>query len=82
MGAKQQGPHVRSESPGDRSYCTCTLAENQPYCDGSHKGTGALPLRVTLEEAKQVAWCGCRKSGNLPFCDGTHRNLPKDDTNT
>ncbi len=79
MSGKQLRPYVCQEEPGDRWYCACGKSQNQPYCDGSHKGTGIAPIKVTIEEAKSVAWCGCRKSANLPFCDGTHSSLSEDD---
>jgi len=47
----------------------------QPFCDGSHKGTGLGPKKVEITEAKTVAWCACKHSQNAPFCDGTHAEL-------
>ncbi len=76
MGIQKQ-PYVIAEEPGDKYYCACGKSENQPYCDGSHErlNTGKEPIKVTIEEKKNVAWCGCRQSSNLPFCDGTHSKL-------
>ena len=56
-------------------FCTCGLSSKNPYCDGSHKGTGFSPEIVILEEDKKVAWCGCKHSSKGAFCDGSHRNL-------
>ncbi len=68
-------PYVRREEPGERWYCRCTRSKNQPYCDGSHKGTEFEPIRAVIDREKTVAWCACRRSAALPFCDGTHARL-------
>ena len=71
----QNGPYVVDEQPGERWWCACGRSDGQPYCDGSHAGTGITPVRVEIDTAKKVAWCGCKKTGNAPFCDGTHSRL-------
>jgi CDGSH-type Zn-finger protein len=49
--------------------------ENEPFCDGSHKGTGLTPIEFSLTEKKQVALCQCKQTKTQPFCDGTHKTL-------
>ncbi|MBI1387671.1 MAG: CDGSH iron-sulfur domain-containing protein [bacterium] len=71
----QKKPIVVNETAGTKFYCLCGLSENQPYCDGSHKGTNCSPVRVEIKEDRRVAYCGCRMSKELPFCDGTHTYL-------
>lgn len=61
--------------PGSYFWCACGRSKNQPFCDGSHKGTGITPMQFTIEEKKRVAMCLCKHSGNKPFCDGTHRTF-------
>lgn len=73
--ASQNFPYVIEEEPGTRVWCACGRSKNQPYCDGSHKGTGITPLRVEIQEKRKVAWCACRLSQTMPFCDGSHKNL-------
>lgn len=65
------------EVQADQSYywCACGRSNNQPFCDGSHKGTGLEPVAFTAEETGTVYLCGCKHSGNKPFCDGTHSSL-------
>jgi len=31
-------------------WCSCGLSCNQPFCDGSHKGTDFLPLKLSFDE--------------------------------
>lgn len=71
----QKQPYPVELEPGDYVWCACGRSANQPFCDGSHKGTGISPLRFTVEEARKVFLCGCRHTGNPPFCDGTHNAL-------
>jgi len=71
----QKGPYVQAMVPGVYFWCACGNSKNQPFCDGSHKATGFVPVRVELAEAKTVAWCGCKHTGNGTFCDGSHRKL-------
>ena len=71
----QKKPYVIEEEPGTKFWCACGRSKNQPYCDGSHKGTGILPVKVEITEKKKVAWCGCKHSKKGAFCDGSHREL-------
>ena len=71
----QKQPYVLNLEPGTYWWCACGRSQNQPYCDGSHKGTGINPVKTVMEESKKVAFCGCKKTEGQPFCDGTHRKL-------
>lgn len=71
----QKGPYTVKEGVGKRAWCQCGLSKTQPYCDGSHRGTGIGPLIETFTEPKTVAWCGCKQSKTKPYCDGTHAEL-------
>jgi CDGSH iron-sulfur domain-containing protein 3 len=78
-----ENPIVAQKAPfkvdlvGGKSYfwCACGRSKNQPFCDGSHKGTGLSPRQYTAEENKTVWLCGCKQTKNQPFCDGTHKSL-------
>ena len=72
----QRFPMVQDVKSGAYFWCACGRSQSQPFCDGSHKGTGFAPLKVDIAEAKKVAWCGCKHSKHAPFCDGSHKSLP------
>ena len=71
----QKSPYVQTVEPGTYYYCTCGATKTQPFCDGSHKGTGFSPSAVEIDVQKSVAWCGCRRSKDGVFCDGSHNSL-------
>ena len=56
-------------------WCACGLSEKQPFCDGSHKGSGLSPVMYESEEARTVWFCCCKQTGDRPLCDGTHNTL-------
>ena len=71
----QKAPYVLDVEPGKYAWCACGKSENQPYCDGSHRGTEFTPVVTVVDEKKNIAWCGCKHSKNPPFCDGSHKQL-------
>ncbi len=68
-------PAAKELKPGVYFWCACGRSSNQPFCDGSHKGTGINPVEFKMEEQKTVYLCQCKQTKNKPFCDGTHRTL-------
>jgi CDGSH-type Zn-finger protein len=71
----QKFPYVKDMAPGTYFWCASGGSKNQPFCDGSHKGTAFTPVKTEITQAKKVAWCGCKHSQNKPFCDGSHAKL-------
>lgn len=71
----QKSPVVLKSEAGTYFWCACGESKAQPFCDGSHKGSGFVPKRVDLTEVKTVAWCGCKHTHGQPFCDGSHNKL-------
>ena len=72
-------PAVVELEAGEYWWCQCGRSQNQPFCDGSHKGSEFSPVKFEIEETKKVALCRCKHTGNQPFCDGTHKRLPAED---
>lgn len=56
-------------------WCSCGRSRSQPFCDGSHKGTGLSPLRFTADRSGPAFLCQCKASRGSPHCDGTHKTL-------
>ena len=56
-------------------WCQCGKSKSQPFCDGSHKGTGLAPLQYVAKRSQKVWFCGCKHTSNKPVCDGTHSKL-------
>ena len=53
-------------------WCTCGISSNQPFCDGSHKGTEFKPLRYLARQSQKVFFCSCKQTNDQPLCDGSH----------
>ncbi len=72
----QKAPYeIEVEAGRKYFWCACGRSQKQPFCDGSHQGTGITPEAYQSEKAKKVYFCGCKASGKKPLCDGTHNKL-------
>lgn len=69
-------PLALEVEPGTYWWCACGRAAEQPFCDGSHKGTGLQPVKYEVTEKTKVWWCNCKHTQKAPLCDGSHKNLP------
>lgn len=68
-------PIVMELESGTYYWCSCGRSNNQPFCNGAHKGTGFTPLPFEIAEKQTVAICACKHTANVPFCDGSHTKL-------
>ena len=57
-------------------WCACGMSASQPFCDGSHKGSGFTPVEYKPAAEEEAWFCACKRSGKKPMCDGTHKTLP------
>jgi len=56
-------------------WCACGGSKSQPFCDGSHRGTGIEPLAFTTDQTGESYLCMCKHTKNPPYCDGSHNQL-------
>ena len=72
----QLAPYVREVKAG-RTYnwCSCGRSARQPFCDGSHEGTGFEPVKFVPEESGIIFFCGCKETCVRPLCDNTHARI-------
>lgn len=74
IAAKQPMP-VELEAGKTYAWCSCGDSSNQPFCDGSHKGTEFEPKVFKAEESKTAYMCTCKHTSNPGMCDGSHKQL-------
>ena len=60
-----------------KEYSCCARGEsaNQPFCDGSHRGTDFSAVGFTAAEPGEAHPCMCKHTANPPYRDGSHNSL-------
>jgi CDGSH iron-sulfur domain-containing protein 3 len=74
--AGRQPMPIDVEAGKDYYWCACGQSKNQPFCDGSHKGSEFTPLKWSAEASGTKWFCSCKQTNGAPFCDGSHKALP------
>lgn len=81
-----ESPKIAAKKPmqvklekGEHYWCACGHSKSQPFCDGSHRGTGIEPLSFTVEDDQDGYLCMCKYTKNPPYCDGSHNQLDAKD---
>lgn len=69
-------PVICDLKPGTYFWCACGLSASQPFCDGSHAGTGIEPVEFSVPAEATMALCACKHTAHPPRCDGSHSRLP------
>lgn len=64
-------------APGTYHWCACGKSKNQPFCDGSHAGSGFTPVEFVVTNPTAAALCQCKHSKHGHNCDGSHKFLPQ-----
>ncbi|MBI2813519.1 MAG: CDGSH iron-sulfur domain-containing protein [Opitutae bacterium] len=73
----QRSPYaVNVEAGKTYAWCACGRSAAQPFCDGSHKGTGLAPKLFKAGQSGPVYFCGCKHSKTGATCDGSHQTMP------
>lgn len=72
----QKTPYPVDVEEGKKYFwCACGKSNRQPFCDGSHEGTGMTPMTWTAPASKKMFFCGCKHTKGAPLCDGAHNGL-------
>lgn len=71
--AADEPVEVTLEAGKNYAWCACGRSATQPFCDGSHKGTGLSPVVFRADKTGTAWLCRCKQTQNAPYCDGSHK---------
>ena len=73
--AAKSPARVELEAGKNYTWCRCGRSGSQPFCDGSHAGTGISPVSFVADKTGPAVLCRCKATGDAPFCDGSHMRI-------
>ena len=72
----QKSPYAVAVEAGKQYWwCACGKSASQPFCDGSHQGSGFAPVEYRAEQDGTLYFCGCKHNQGGVLCDGSHSRL-------
>jgi len=79
----RKGPYfVDVEAGKTYFWCACGKSKQQPFCDGTHVGSGFGPVAYMPAKTGLVGLCGCKHSTKAPRCDDAHKRMREDNDGT
>ena len=61
--------------PGNHLYCVCGMSKDNPFCNGSHHGTGKKPILFEVKKKRKMSYCTCKMTKTPPYCDMSHEQM-------
>lgn len=62
-------------APGNYLYCACGKSADNPFCNGSHHGTGVKPVFFEVKKERKMSLCTCKMTKTPPYCDLSHEGM-------
>ena len=62
-------------TPGKYLYCACGKSADNPFCNGSHHGTGMKPVFFEIQKERKISLCTCKLTKTPPYCDNSHEKM-------
>ena len=62
-------------APGNYLYCACGKSADNPFCNGSHHGTGIKPVFFEVKKERKMSLCTCKMTKTPPYCDLSHEGM-------
>jgi len=71
----KKAPLKTTLQPGKYLYCACGKSADNPFCNGSHHGTGMKPVFFEIQKERKISLCTCKQTKTPPYCDNSHEKM-------